>query len=156
MTCATTTTFSTVPLADKPHLPPPTEWLSGAGAVGSPRTMRPPSPGKTPPKAPRRLQMDGQMERQKEPPQLACTSGPWAAGGVPRRGCRPPHALCCPSGFSCASAVPSPPRGVEWGRVTVQKHHEQHNPLWLTYCFVLGDEVHLEQIVVKGETWALG
>lgn len=49
MTCATTTTFSTVPLADKPHLPPPTEWLSGAGAVGSPRTMRPPSPGKTPP-----------------------------------------------------------------------------------------------------------
>lgn len=117
------------PLAEKP---PPTERPSGAGAVGSSSTMRPPSLGKTLPppptlKAPWRLQMDGQMDRQtdrqKEPPKLACANGPWAVGGVPRRGCRLPHALCCPSSVPVAFPVhqlcPHRPGGVEWGRVTV-------------------------------------
>lgn len=116
------------PLAEKP---PPTERPSGAGAVGSSRTMRPPSLGKTLPpphsqgtlKAPDGWtdgQADGQTERA---PQLACANGPWAVGGVPRRGCRLPHALCCPSSVPVAFPVrqlcPHRPGGVEWGRVTV-------------------------------------
>lgn len=112
------------PLAEKP---PPTERPSGAGAVGSSRTMRPPSLGKTLPpphsqgtlKAPDGWtdgQADGQTERA---PQTCLCKWPLSCWRCPQAWLpsAPRFMLpqLCPGGFSCASAVPSPPRGSGMG-----------------------------------------
>lgn len=113
------------PLAEKP---PPTERPSGAGAVGSSRTMRPPSLGKTlssPPPLSGHPEGSRWMDRwtgrrtdRKSPPTCLC-KWPLSCWRCPQAWLpsAPRFMLpqLCPGGFSCASAVPSPPRGSGMG-----------------------------------------